>query len=423
MIHLLNGDLVPVDPVVDVEHMNKINLTRYVARVLNIFPFQVHLCEMEDRTVAMVTPFPQRTLSFRTSPHQLITEMLSDESTDCNWFAECVHPQVVEAILPHLHHPRAHFLYANPHPSVVETILLEEDLPLTMFRNPDERVVDKCLSYLRDPSSLLRKTSTWGHLARNRNPRALSFLLSFPCGSEEKEHLKKIIVAQADILAKHHGHHREWLTWCVEELAEWPLGFLETPHVEMAQCCLDHLSRFPSSSAVFTHIAVFGTHRLLLDHLFSSIERNELTDLPSRFWTNESDRAAEWMLEWLGTSLPLKAASNANDRIVDRMAPNLSRHFFPQVLANSNPRMIRAVIEWMEQNMTIQRSSSPAKDNDELNVEDNQEDWLYATFVKQNTHPDMILYVWERWPRWRPDEEWMLWRMAKWSKEEVEIDI
>lgn len=294
-------------------------------------------------------------------------------------------------------------LFANPHSMIVDHIFHTGEIrSIFISANSSDRVLD----YLFDRHPDL---VSFPHLLINPNPRAIHYFFQHYLKSRPFHELVVQYPYIVDIV-KWHGEDQVIMDHVFElldffEVEEWPLGLLESPHDDVIERCLANLHKFESGWSI--HVSEFGCNRRVLMEAIAKHSQH----IPKTWWSNphvDSD-----MINSVFQSPPSQPSNEVvqhlvqnpnlfNTSFVDQVTSSL-KNYFPYVLANSHPKMVEIVIEWLETHSNTLK---------ELMKQSLDMSWWYGHYAKRNTNIDFIMYVWRKWPEFRWSDLNMMMKMS-----------
>lgn len=299
-----------------------------------------------------------------------------NDNTD--WLQTCVNADILNAVLnAKWDWTECIDILSNPHPLVVDAILNNERAYKNIFVSTNSS--DTLLDFLfhQHPDLV-----SYSNLLRNRNRRAV--LYAFDSG---RIHYTDV-VHHIDNLCSMHGNDEEIITHVLTVLEQqsnkdfWPLAeLLSTPHDYLASKLVSIIENMSDLCRNWCHryLLEFGRNTQLV---MSAIHGVQKENIPDRIWANPC--ASEWILENIEHNNIHMLAKNPNDRVVDYVLSHIVgdddtcdiTKMIPYVLANSNPRMVKKLIEWLPYH-------NEAYTHPEFRI-----------FARKNRNREFVLFMW-----------------------------
>lgn len=385
LIKLLTGDLVMLDDTID---------TRHIREHLQVDPSSKIVLVSEglsevDRELGvtfyvLIAPRPSVCVEDVIYANESAAAHYDEHNFE--WLATCMNEDILEHFLPHISNPDFCGLFANPHPKVAERIMSSDDLCRSILSSQNAKALD----YLFGHPDLI----SLPNLLKNSDLRAIHYFMD----RMDENETKSLFVAHIPEVARRFGDD-ERVVKCIETVLneneeEWPLDLLTLPHDLIAEMCLKNMNKFDISTRMLKHLAKSCTNQKVFDHIF--------TDLPE-FAQNPLVHTCFLKAETVGKHKMnmIFTVQNPSDDAVDFVLREVNERgkdgkdedpfssCMPYAMANSHPRMVERVMEWLD----THRASLKQMMEQNMDI-----CWLYLAYAVENQNLDFILYVWREWP-------------------------
>jgi hypothetical protein len=362
VVKLLNGDLISCpEKEVDPHHLSQ---------MLGVHPSQVHITPKQDQYYQyLVTVTPKICLTLKREWLSGISLSFLQSAKNESILKEYIGATEEEIIMNML---------ANPHPlleNVIVETYLSEDYPVEIIaQNPNDRVLTAILNLLPSPA-LIRG------LARNPNPRAISYLIErFQQLVENWEEITeygfdllenelfcdwKQVFALATLpehiafifgLFKRSNIVYKLIHFCPDPLAhELLFGELESESISVDWC----IQRYSQTN-----------HTGLLQRMIQSLSQTGQI-IPRQLFRNNSDQVVSFLLnqpDHVLTTYHSDLAANTNDKAVRYCLERMDSICWRSFLTNSNPMAVDACKKWLS---SLQHTR-------------------YTQYLRENTNPEIL---------------------------------
>lgn len=409
LIKLLNGDLLNIDDnKVDVDVIRKhLQLDPASRLVLISEGLSQADRELGVTFYAMITPRP--TVCVQDVIYANESAAAHYDEHNFEWLSTCVNEDILDHFLPHISNPDFCGLFANPHPKVAEWIMSRDDLCRSILSSQNAKALD----YLFAHPDLI----SLPNLLKNSDLRAIHYFMD----RMDENETKSVFVSHIPEVARRFGDD-DRVVKCIEtvlnEHRQWSLDLLTLPHDLIAEMCLRNTHKFDISARNLKYLAMACTNRKVFDHIFTDspeFAQNPLVQTcflkmatsgkhkMSMLFTvqNPSDDAVDFVLR------------EVNERGKDGKDEDPFTSCMPYAMANSHPRMVKRVMEWLDTNRESLK---------EL-IEQNMDiSWLYIGYAIENKNIDFILYVWREWPEFAWNSLEMLRKLSVTNDVHVEFE-